>query len=188
MTKLFKAILPKTKEELKKYYQFRYDIMCEELNHIKKNDEHVDTDEYDDFSHHIMILNSKDEVVGTTRIIYNSPFGYPTPKYMEINKTKKEFIPQKYSCEISRVFVNKNIRSIDNTKEIIHLLSVETYKYAKKHNIKFFYAALEKNFIKLLKILKINFTIIGKQGEFYGLRYPCIISDEELFKHNPYIN
>ncbi len=185
---MYKVVLPKTEDELKKYYQFRYKVMCKELKYIEENSKKIDIDKYDEFSFHVMVINNKDEVVGTTRVIYNSPYGYPTPKYMEINNTKKEFIPQKYSCEISRFFIDRNVRSIKFSKQIMTLLVYEINRYAQKHDIKFFYAALEKSFIRLLKILKINFTIIGKEGNFYGFRYPCIISDEELFKHYPLLN
>ncbi len=55
---LFRVVLPKTQEELKKYYQFRYKIMCEELGHIEKNKNNIDIDEYDKHSLHLMAINN----------------------------------------------------------------------------------------------------------------------------------
>ena len=185
---MFKVVLPKTQEELQKYYQFRYKVMCEELGHIPKNKNYIDIDSYDRHSLHLMVVDEANEVVATTRVIYNSQDGLPTLKYMKMDNSMYNSIPKAYTCELSRVFVDNKVRSPNNTKEIIYKLIAKIYIYTKRHDIKLFYAALEKNFIRLLKILKINFKIIGDEGEFYGLRSPCIISKEEFFKYNPYIN
>ena len=183
---MYKVVLPKTEDELKKYYQFRYKIMCEELGHIKKNKNNFDIDEYDRYSLHLMAIDKNNQIVATMRVIYNSPQNYPTLKHIKLRTSDN--ISKKSSCEISRVFIDKNIRSIQNSKEIIYKLVSEVYNFSNKHDINFFYAALEENFLRFLKIIKIEFTIIGKQVEFYGLRFPCIISANKLFKYNPYIN
>ena len=43
------------------------------------------------------------------------------------------------------------------------------------------------NYEKIFNFLNIDFQIIGKKGEFYGYRYPCITTKKGLAGENPYL-
>ena len=63
------------------------------------------------------------------------------------------------------------------------------YSKLMKLGIEYTYGALEPRFVRLLKMYKICYEIIGEkqlQGKM-GLRYPCILYTQRLGDDNPEI-
>jgi N-acyl-L-homoserine lactone synthetase len=174
------------KELLYEYYKFRYKIMHYELGHLKENKNEIDIDEYDKYSIHFVALDKNKNICATTRLIINSPIEYPTPKYMNINLDLKTSNGPKFA-ELSRVFIDKKVRNLENSKLIMYKFIAMMYPFLITSNINFIYAALEKKFIRLLHIIHIHFDIIGEGGDFYGFRYPCITTIKGLSGKNPFI-
>jgi N-acyl-L-homoserine lactone synthetase len=125
----------------------------------------------------MVALDTKGKICATTRLILNSPIGFPTPNNMICN-IKED--PKLNFAELSRVFVSKEVRGLKSSKTILYNLSCLSFYFIKKHNIDYIYAGLEKEFLKLLKLIKINFRVIGKPVEYYGNRYPCISSSRDF--------
>jgi N-acyl-L-homoserine lactone synthetase len=174
------------KELLYDNYKFRYKIMHYELGHLKPNKNEIDIDEYDKYSIHFVALDKNKNICATIRLIINSNIEYPTPKYMNIN-LDLQGIHKPNFAELSRGFIDKKIRNLENSRIIIHNFIALMYPYLKSSNIHFIYAALEKKFIRLLQMINVDFNIIGNGGNFYGFRYPCITTIEGLSGKNPYI-
>ena len=64
----YKIIEPANEEELKKYYDLRYEILRKPWN----QPEHSTKDEWEDNSIHVLMLNDKEEAIATGRLQLNN--------------------------------------------------------------------------------------------------------------------
>ncbi len=177
---------------LERVYRFRYDIVCEELGFFEKNELKKESDKYDRFSSHFVALDDNCNIVATTRLIHNSPIGYPTEEHLKINEPIKMLLDtykRDKLSELSRVFIAKKHRNMSDTKHIINNFIVEkVYPKVKDLGIEYCYSAMEKKFIRLLSMFGIHFEIIGPLQSGYGSpRYPCLLSIARLEKDFPQI-
>lgn len=172
---------------LEKVFAFRYKVFLEiypdYLLNLNLKDK-KERDEYDPYSIHFAALDTDGEVCATVRLIYNSPIGYPTEKYMKISNNT--FDRDKLG-EMSRVFVDTKYRNFKITKSIIKEIKKFMYIRMKKFGIEYTYGSLESNFLRLLGIYKMNYITIGEEQihKYFGLRYPCILYTEQLGIDNP---
>ncbi len=173
-------------------YRFRYDIVCEELGFFDKSlyPDQKERDEYDQYSTHYVALDDECNIAATTRLIHHSPIGYPTPKHLDIYPEVKNLLDtykKERIGEISRVFVAKKHRNMADTKRIISNFVVgKIYPKTKELGIEYLYAAMEKRFIRLTRMLHIRFDTIGPLQSGYGSpRYPCLLSIKRLERDNP---
>jgi len=166
------------------YFMFRYKVLHDELNLIEENPALKDLDIYDKYSIHFLAYKDS-KICATTRLIVNLPFEYPTPKYMNINLDLKH---DANFAELSRGFIDKRVRNLHHSKEIMYRFIKDIYPYLVENNIDFIYASMEKKFIRFLKMINIDFKIIGQGGEFYGYRYPCLTTKKGLAGKNPYLD
>lgn len=172
---------------LEKVFAFRYSVFLEIYPHYLQKSGFTDDKEhdmYDSYSTHFAAIDKDGLICATVRLIYNSPIGYPTQNGMHFDK--KMFAQDKLA-EMSRIFVDAKYRNIKTTKLIIE--EVKKFMYAKmlKLGIEYSYGSLEKSFLRLLRMYKMPYKIIGEaqsHGEF-GLRYPCILYTNELGRENP---
>lgn len=98
-------------EKLKEIYRLRYKVYCEEWGFERPGDHPygIETDEFDKSAVHFVAKNSEGNLVGTIRLILNSPAGFPVEKYCEININKHE-LPRESLAEISRLAISKEYR------------------------------------------------------------------------------
>jgi N-acyl-L-homoserine lactone synthetase len=173
-----------TEELLEETFRFRYKIAYDELSRIEPNEEGIETDEYDKYSTHFAAHDHDGNLCAVVRVIFNSPIGYPTPTYMSTklsiyNDTDKNF------AEFSRIFIAKEIRTMENSTIIIKNFLKLISTYVDLYKVDYLYGALEKSFIRLLFRIKIKFHILGEASHFFGYRYPALLDWEELTKDNP---
>lgn len=98
-------------EGLKEIYRLRYKVYVEEWG-FEKPEEHpagLEMNEYDKTSVHFATKDTEGQIVGTVRLILNSPLGFPIEKYCEINVNKND-IPSEKIAEISRLAISKAYR------------------------------------------------------------------------------
>ena len=177
---------------LERVYRFRYDIVCEELGFFDKNELRIETDKYDPFSTHFVALDENCEIVATTRLIHHSPIGYPTEEHLKIHEPVKALLDtykRDKLAEISRVFIAKNHRNMSDTRYIIlNFIVDKIYPKVKDFGIEYCYSAMEKKFVRLLRMFHIYYDIIGPLQDGYGSpRYPCLLSIARLEKEFPNI-
>ncbi len=174
-------------ELMDEVFRFRYEIMQGELNFIEENKEKVDIDVYDRYAIHLVALNDKNRVCATTRLIYNSPIGYPVENNMELNIDVDALDRLKFA-EFSRVFIAKDIRSIKNTKYILDNFKKLIIHPIREYGIEYIFAALEVSFLRLnQRMLGLSFQKIGRLSEYIGFRYPCLLKTEDLVRDNPFL-
>lgn len=176
-----------TGELIDEVLAFRYKIFQEIYPEYLQNSNFVqdkEHDQYDPYSVYFAALNEHDEVCATVRLIYNSPIGYPTENSMEFDNSMFE---RDKLGEMSRIFVDSEYRNMQNTKTIIEEVKKFMLKKLTELGIEYTYGSLEKNFLRLLKIYKMNYEVIGDvqtHGQF-GSRYPCILYTKRLAEDNP---
>lgn len=96
---------------LKDTFKMRYEVYVEEFGFEKQEDhpDQLETDNWEDESIHMACLNENDAVVGTIRLVLNSPKGFPIESSTELT-----FIgdkpPKNQIAEISRLTVSKDLR------------------------------------------------------------------------------
>jgi len=170
---------------LKKCYEFRYEMMYENLHLIEENKEKIDTDIYDKYSAHFVAIDKEDNIAAYIRLIFNSHLGLPTPTHMKLSHDFQKDHNFNFA-EFSRAYIDPKYRSFTTSKNIIYNLRDIMKPHLELYKIDFLYASLELNFLKFLKMIKINFQIIGEGGDFYGFRYPCVISKKGLLQEKKF--
>ena len=180
----------KDSDLLKKVFEFRYKIFLEIYPEYLKSlnlKEKKEKDKYDSYSIHFAALDTNGEICATVRLIHNSPIGYPTESYMEIDSCIFE---RNKLGEMSRIFINSKYRTMNVTKAIIQGLIKLIYTKLLQLDIEYTYGSLESNFLRLLKMYKLNYLTIGKEQmhKYFGLRHPCILHTKQLAQDNPIFN
>jgi len=138
------------KDEMKRAYRFRYKIFCEELRWLPLNESKEEFDEYDQFSIHFGIFSKNGELLGYSRVIP------PNINFM-LEKEFKDLInnhairKEKDTVEISRTAIDKTFRR--QGFNLINLLFKLMYKWSIKNGIKYWYMAIESNYLKSLQNL-----------------------------------
>lgn len=177
------------KETLEKVHRFRYKVMHDELGWICENKEGKETDDFDKYCDQFAVLNSDDEICCTMRLIHNSPIGYPTERFLDLNEEKYKFDRDKLS-EMSRIFIDAKHRNMRETKVFISTIVKElAYEKMKEHGIEYCYGMLEQKFLKLVNMYKIPYQPISDIEQDYDkLKYPSILYVKEMEKQNPALN
>ncbi len=139
----------------------------------------------DPFSDHFVALDRDGEVAAYIRMIYSNPYGFPMTKHMRVYR-EYEAIDEKRVAEPSRIFLRADCRGMKSTLYILDtFLKAFVYPKAKEHNIEYLYGSLQKNFLRLLRLIGMNYKIIGEEQEYGGKRYPTLLTIEELEKDRP---
>ncbi len=171
---------------LKKVFEFRYEIFLEiypEYLQSLKLGSKEEQDKYDRYAIHYAALDENNEICATVRLIYNSPFGYPTENYMKVDNDNFE---RDKLGEISRIFIDPKYRRISTSKVIIYNFIEMIYEKMLLLGIEYTYGSLESNFLRLLRIYKFNYITIGDEQvhKYFGLRYPCILHTDQITLKN----
>lgn len=173
-------------EMLKEVFAFRYKILLDIYPEYIKQSElknELEYDKYDDYSTHFAAIDSSGKVCATVRLIHNSPYGYPTENSMDFNTDN--FDKDKLG-EISRIFIDPKYRNLKATKMLIDGLKKVLYLKMKELSIEYTYGSLEKSFLRLLKMYKMDYQVIGESQEhgLFGVRYPSVLYTKKLGADN----
>ncbi len=92
-------------------FRLRYEVYALEFGFENPYDfpNKLEKDEFDDHSAHFVALNQNDEVIGTVRMILDSPKGFPVEHASEITDFKDKPAPR-HITEVSRLAVSKTMR------------------------------------------------------------------------------
>ncbi len=138
----FQIKLAQTEEEKKQAYRLRYDIFRRELEDSAHTlpEEGIETDIYDKFCDHLLVINNKENVaVGTYRLLpgtkVDPKIGFYAEKIFEIEKIKNL---GKNILELGRSCVHKDYRE----GLIINLLWNGIAEYIKQNNIGYLFGSV----------------------------------------------
>lgn len=154
-----------------RYLACRYQVYCLERG-FEDPGQHTDgreCDPFDEHSIHLAAIDSQNhDVVGTARIILDSPLGFPVESHFSLHHSFKG-VDREQIGEISRLAVPKthcqDFRIISKLLDKIFLVSG-------KKGITHWCAAMAKGLPVLLQRKKIFFEKIGPEKEFHGIRAP----------------
>jgi N-acyl-L-homoserine lactone synthetase len=140
--------------DLKEIYRLRYKVYCEEWGFEKPEDhiQGIEKDEFDKNSVHFAARDSSGKLVGTIRLILNSPEGYPIEKHCSLNINPDE-LPRDNLSEISRLAISKDYRQRAEDKFIYgpdeERRSIGSFDFDDKYgspSSKFYYRRAEDKF------------------------------------------
>ena len=166
--KSYRIEIVKDKNLIKRVFKLRYKLYCETYKLLDKGDypNRKEEDEYDQYSEQIAVFDDSDNMVGTVRIIKNSPIGFPTEKEFDLKIDNRK---RNQTIEISRIMVEPDFKK---TMLFIDVLKA-VYTYTKRNNCKYWIGCAEDWFIKNINKLFREVKIIGESKFcFNALNYP----------------
>jgi N-acyl-L-homoserine lactone synthetase len=170
---------------LKKVFAFRYRIFLETFPEYMKTvnfENELESDKYDAYALHFVVVDKEDNICGNIRLIHHSPIGYPTEYSASFDNSI--FVRDRLG-ELSRIFIDAKCRNMKTSKAIINTFKEPVYLRLKELGIDYSYGLLEEKFLRLLRIYGLDYHPIGQlqQVGLFGNRYPCILYTKELGAH-----
>jgi N-acyl-L-homoserine lactone synthetase len=165
-----------TEEELEEIYSLRYKAYCLEKNFEPKElfPNFTEKNEYDCHSIHL-VVKVQNHVIGTARLVLNSPIGFPLEKYCQLNFSGLG-INKNQTAEVSRFTINKDLfKKIDcDRQKVLLVLFRGLYQESKKLGINYLCASMQRGFQKMLAKSGILFLQAGPLVEYHGVRAPYV--------------
>ncbi len=158
--------LARGEEELYEILALRYRIFALEKGWIATNPSGIDFDQWDFASSHLCAVDESGKVLGTMRLIHNSPFGFPgeaaCPCLIGSSKDR--------TYEVSRLAVEEQERG--RRSLILIGLCRLVPRLAKLHKIDDWIVVVDKPVARILKGLGFNFDFTGEVVDHLGS--PCV--------------
>lgn len=196
---------------LSQIFALRYQVYVNEWGFESAGDhpEGLEYDEFDDHSIHIYARSEEsNEVIGSIRMILDSPFGFPIERHFDI-KELPAGINRNAIGEISRLAVSKEYRrrAIDLKifgaerfapnqvprfmknghdfrrhceHELVRGLYLALYRDSKSRGLTNWYAVMAKGLYVILKRWGISFVQIGPARDYHGTRAPYLVSIKSI--------
>ena len=165
-----------TAEELEETYSLRYRAYCLERNFEPKElfPNFAEKDEYDSHSIHLAV-KVKMQIIGTARLVLNSPIGFPLEKYCQLNFSDLG-MNKNQTAEISRFTINKELfKTTDyDRQKVLLVLFRGIYQESKKMGINYLCASMQRGFQKKLAKSGILFLKAGPAVDYHGVRAPYV--------------
>jgi N-acyl amino acid synthase of PEP-CTERM/exosortase system len=194
-----------SEETLQKIYHLRYQVYCEECGFIDPHEcpDGFEKDKYDAYSLHFVAEDSNG-IIGTTRLILESPYGLPIERKCRDNlKFDIKILERSQIAEISRLAISKLYRRRRNDgmyygrdyadtaakekRELIQRIRPmtfglyrEIYQECRRRGITHWFALMEKTLWALLNMHNFVFHPIGPEIDYYGLVRPYVCNIKEL--------
>lgn len=197
-------------EALDLIYRLRYEVYALEFGFENPDDfpDRLEQDIYDPHSKHLIAMNEDNDIIGTVRMILNSPKGFPVEHASEITDFHDKPIPEKIT-EVSRLAVSKVLRrrpedgmhgvesylpqsqggvadkkGYPNDKRtrpaIILGLYRALYHKCKELEITHMYMITEDKLFHALYKFGFVFSKVGEPVEYHGKRTPYATSWQEI--------
>ena len=194
---------------LDKVFRLRYQVYCKECGFLKEEDCHegIERDRYDPYSVHFVAEDAVG-IVGTVRLVMDSPVGFPFEAHCKGNLTLNTHdLPRKEYAEISRLVISRHYRRraggglfyaldfhddasasdlSDIDKCVVTPITFgiyrEMYRECKRRGITHWFAIMEISLWKLLCMHGFAFRPIGEEFNLYGKVRPYMANIAELEK------
>lgn len=183
-------------------FRLRYQVYCIERGFESPEDHPngLEIDEYDQYSSHFCAVDiGTGQIIGTVRIVHDSPIGLPIERYCELDaETKFSGNPQRVG-EISRLAISKDFNRRKKDKAIHAAADVDlieanrlhkdrraleglivaglhqcVYQESPELGLTHWYAAMSSGVFCLVRRWGIVWNKVGEQVEYHGLRGPYL--------------
>ncbi|WP_162300100.1 PEP-CTERM/exosortase system-associated acyltransferase [Kineobactrum sediminis] len=183
-------------------YALRYQVYCLECEFLSAADypSGLECDEVDHRSAHFAALNADNVVIGTARLVFpepGEPFPYEAhcpphsdferPPVMEAVEVSRLAVSRQYRRRAGDTRDGVNAEALENGNDdtrfrnqrvngplLVLGLYREMYRFSRKNNIRYWYAAMERSLARVLAMYGFVFTAIGDEHDYYGPVTPYI--------------
>ncbi|MBE0447613.1 MAG: GNAT family N-acetyltransferase [Actinobacteria bacterium] len=174
-----------TEDEMIAMYKLRYEVYCLEKRYLNADDypDQLEHDEWDKYSVHFIATDGTD-IVGTVRLIKDSPIGFPTELLFDIARSN---IHNKSIAEVSRLIVNPQFKSL--TLQIANGLYKVMLNFSIEEGITHWYAVMDKHLYVAYSRIGFTFEQIGESKHCFGCNNsPYVLSLEESLANLKVVN
>lgn len=194
----------------------RYQVYCKECGFLSSDDfpQGLESDEYDVHSAHFATMDRRDQLAGYVRLVKPDAIStFPFQMHCVGLLDGVVLPPSEQSAEISRLMVREDYRrrlgdippsgapgdEAVNAKvaderrsgspQILLSLYREMYHYSLEHEIRYWYAAMERSLARALVRMGFGFQQIGPTTDYYGPVSPYVadlrVLEAKLAQGNP---
>ncbi len=139
---------------LKKIFELRYDIYCKQLKWVKSNESYLEFDDYDRKAIHFAVVDYKNNILGTSRILLGGKDNFMVNKEFKILVDKNFFnqIDIDECVEISRLAIKNNYRNYNNINlSIATNLYLAMYVWSLCNKKRYWVIVVEEKFLNYLR-------------------------------------
>jgi len=177
--------------EMTKAQRLRYQVYCLEKKFLDAAS-YPDGREYDEHDRHCLQIVAQDfdqEIIGTIRLISDSPAGFPFLSHCGGKLYPGlEYILGEKTAEVSRLVIDKRYRCFgtDKTKDqnqypvILFGMFRQMYEASIQIGIRYWVAAMEPRLARMLRFYGFVFKPIGESTDYFGEVRPYIGDLREL--------
>jgi N-acyl-L-homoserine lactone synthetase len=187
------VIIANTQELVRECLQLRHQVYCLEKGYFKPSNLGQETDEFDAFSHHILLkYRPTGDAIGTARIVLSSRArginGFPMGRVCPPGTLRG--LPIQTTGEVSRVSVSKHRRIGIGAGQLIRLgLFQGIVRISGELGLTHWAAIMEPMLHRLLNMDSLHFTPLGPTIEYHGRRQPTYANIEDcmdmLYRERP---
>lgn len=160
-------------DQLAEVYAVRHQVYAVEKQWVPESTHGLEIDQWDTFSRHFAAVNGDGRVIGTARMVLDSPLGFP---YESTDKLPEQ-LDRKTVCEVSRLAVLESDRG--QRSLILIGLTRALWRVARTHGMTDWCAVVDQPVARLLKRLEFAFTYEGKPVYHLGsMSVPLVCSME----------
>ena len=180
-------------EELRRIYRLRYSVYCEERAFLcaEQYPEGLEIDGYDARSRCFAAFDRNDEVAGSVRLVLDAAgYGFPYQQHCRLFEGVT-LPPSRVAGEVSRLVLNQNCRTPPgggNTGTVILTVYRQMYQYSLQHGIEYWYAAMERPLLRMLRRIGVEFQRIGPAVDYYGPVAPYLLELSALQRRLAEVN
>jgi N-acyl-L-homoserine lactone synthetase len=169
--------------------ELRYEVYCLERNFIDPDrfPDKREVDEYDPASVHFAATDERGRMVGTLRLVLDSPLGFPIEAHVSSPVPGLKEMDRNRTAEISRLIVARTDRGFDRGDalrrhhRILLPLFRDMYRKSVALEIDYWLAAMEPGLHRLLEALMgLSFRPAGDSIEYYGSVVPYVAEVREM--------
>lgn len=180
----FKVLIAKDQALKEAIYKQRYEVFCREYGYLNPDNypDGLETDPFDAYCEHIAAFDRTGNMVGSIRMLHHSPIGYPTQISYDIGDYLTPYDPSTIS-ELSRIIIAPGYRGFASARMILLSAYQPIFRRSRELGIKVWVGNFERRFIRLLGLLGLQFTVIGKGVHHHNkLRLPAVLTPRRSFR------
>lgn len=165
-----------THDALAGIQRLRYKVYCDELGFLDASHcpDGYEADEFDPFSVQIAARDSSGSLVGTLRLVLDSPLGFPLERHADELSGDFRAMPRPRTAEISRLIVEKDHRglkagTVRHLQPVLMVLFRTMYNVSIDLGLEYWLAAMEPTLQRTLRhLLGFGFSPVGPPIDYHG--------------------
>jgi len=176
-------------EMLAAIQQLRYEVYCLERHFIDpaRFPDGREFDEYDPASVHFAATDEHGRMVGTIRLVLDSPLGFPLEAHDPNLFPEFETLEQSKVAEISRLIVARTDRRFEHGEalrrhhRVLLPLFRDMYRKSVELDLEYWIVAMEPALHRLLeRAMGLSFRPVGEPMDYYGHVVPYMAKIREM--------